>query len=130
MSDRDQKIIFSWNLRRHISMSGKKQSEIAEELGILPSTLNTWCTGHSLPRMGKVQKLADYFGISISDLIDEKKEDEIRRHYVDDQTMELAQELHDNKDLRIMFDSARNLSPEDLKFAKDMLLRMEKMSRN
>ena len=31
-----------------------------------------WCKGNSLPSVSKIQKLADYFKIMKSDLIDEK----------------------------------------------------------
>lgn len=36
------------------------------------STFNMWCKGNSLPNVSKIQKLADYFKIMKSDLIDEK----------------------------------------------------------
>ena len=72
MTDEEQKKIFSKNLNFYISNSGKQQKEIAKDLGISPTTFNTWCVGKIMPRMGKVQKIADYFGIGKSDLIDDK----------------------------------------------------------
>lgn len=66
------KRIFSINLNRYINRSGKTQKEIAKELGFLPSTFNTWCTGAAFPSTGKLQALADYFNIKKSDLIEEK----------------------------------------------------------
>lgn len=67
-----QKIIFSKNLNSYIELSGKTQLEIAKSIGVSPQTFNTWCKGIAIPRMGKVQALADYFHIAKSDLIDEK----------------------------------------------------------
>lgn len=72
MTDEEQKRIFSKNLGYYISNSGKQQKEIAADLGISPTTFNTWCVGKIMPRMGKVQAIADYFGIGKSDLIDDK----------------------------------------------------------
>lgn len=72
MSDEQQKIIFSKNLNKYLAVSGKSQKEVASAIGVIPSTFNTWCQGIALPRMGKVQALADYFHIKKSDLIDEK----------------------------------------------------------
>lgn len=72
MTDEEQKKIFSKNLNFYISNSGKQQKEIAKDLDISPTTFNTWCVGKIMPRMGKVQKIADYFGIGKSDLIDDK----------------------------------------------------------
>lgn len=72
MTDEEQKKIFSRNLNFYISNSGKQQKEIAADLGISPTTFNTWCVGKIMPRMGKVQAIADYFNIGKSDLIDDK----------------------------------------------------------
>ena len=71
MSDELQKKIFSKNLLHYISLSGKTQKEIADAIDVSPQTFNTWCQGIALPRMGKVQLLADYFHINKSDLLDD-----------------------------------------------------------
>ena len=72
MTDEEQKKVFAKNLNKYLSMYNKTQKEVADAIGVIPQTFNSWCTGQSLPRMGKVQALADYFGINKSDLIDEK----------------------------------------------------------
>jgi transcriptional regulator with XRE-family HTH domain len=70
MTDEEQKIIFSKNLNRYLKSHNKTQREVANAIGVSPQTFNTWCQGIALPRMGKVQRLADYFSISKSDLIE------------------------------------------------------------
>ena len=72
MTDELQKKVFSQNLRRYLDLSMSTQKEIAAKMGVSPQTFNTWCTGVALPRMGKIQQLADLFGIEKSDLIDIK----------------------------------------------------------
>lgn len=72
MTDEEQKAVFAKNLNKYLRLSNKSQKEVADSIGVLTSTFNTWCQGVALPRMGKVQKLADYFGIGKSDLIDDK----------------------------------------------------------
>lgn len=72
MTDEEQKRIFSKNINFYISQSGKQQKEIAKDLGYSPTTFNTWCVGKIIPGAGKVQKIADYFGIGKSDLLDDK----------------------------------------------------------
>lgn len=64
--------IFAKNLNYYINQSGKQQKEIALALKFAPTTFNTWCTGKIMPRMGKVQAIADYFGIQKSDLVEDK----------------------------------------------------------
>lgn len=77
MADEEQKRIFSKNLNKFLSQSQKTQKEVAEAINVSPQTFNTWCQGIALPRMGKVQKLADYFGILKSDLIDDKEDPDL-----------------------------------------------------
>lgn len=72
MSEDKQKAIFSKNLNSYVTKSGKNQSEIAKNIRVSPQTFNTWCKGIAIPRMGKVQTLADYFHINKSDLIEDK----------------------------------------------------------
>lgn len=73
MTDDLQKKIFSRNLNRYLLKLEKTQKEVADAIEVSPQTFNTWCQGIALPRMGKIQKLADYFNIDKSDLIDDKE---------------------------------------------------------
>lgn len=70
MSEQEQKKIFAQNLTYYIAKSGKQQKEIAKELGFDYKTFSGWCNARSMPQMGKVQAIADYFGIVKTDLID------------------------------------------------------------
>lgn len=66
------KEIFAKNLRYYISISGKTQKEMAQIIGVSAPTMHEWCAGKKTPRMDKVQRLANYFGIQNSDLIEDK----------------------------------------------------------
>ena len=72
--------IFSDNLVRYLAKSGKTQKEVADAIGVSTGTFCDWVKQRSYPRMDKVQKLADYFGINKSDLVEEtsleKEEDQ------------------------------------------------------
>lgn len=74
MTEERQRQIFSSNLRRLIDVSGKTQKEIADAIGVSQQIMNVWARGKAIPRMGKIQKLADFFGIEKSELIDEQTE--------------------------------------------------------
>mgnify|MGYP002511587007 CR=1 FL=1 len=71
MSDIGNKEIFAKNLSYYLTKHGKEQKEIAEIVGVAPSTFNAWMKGKKYPRMDKVELLANYFGILKSDLIEE-----------------------------------------------------------
>ena len=70
MTDSEQTKIFASNLSYYVNRSNKLQKEIAKDLGIPYQTFNGWCKGVSFPSMDKVQKIADYFRIGKSDLIE------------------------------------------------------------
>lgn len=72
MDDDRVKQIFAANLNKYMALYGKTQTDLIIDLGINKSTISTWCSGKKMPRMGTIQTLADYFGISKSDLIEEK----------------------------------------------------------
>ncbi len=72
MTYEEQKRIFSKNINYYISQSGIPQKDIAKTLGFNPTTFNTWCVGKIIPNTCKIQKIADYFRIRKSDLLDDK----------------------------------------------------------
>lgn len=74
MTEDRQRQIFSNNLRRLIDVSGKTQKDVADAIGVSQQIMNVWARGKAIPRMGKIQRLADYFGIEKSQLIDEQPE--------------------------------------------------------
>ena len=75
MSNLGNRETMSKNLKFYIDKSGKSQKEIADIIGVSTSTFNEWVKGKNYPRIDKIEKLANYFGILKSDLIEEKSED-------------------------------------------------------
>ena len=73
MSNIGNKEIFSRNLLYYLERKGKSQREVAEAIGVSTSAFNEWATGRKYPRIDKIEKLANYFRIQKSDLIEDKK---------------------------------------------------------
>ena len=69
----EHKEIFAMNLKRYMALAGKSRKEICEALGYSYFTFSDWVNGKKMPRMDKVEQLANYFGILKSDLIEENK---------------------------------------------------------
>ena len=74
MSAIGNKEVFAKNLNKYLQRSGKSQREMAEIVGVSPSTFNDWANGRKYPRIDKIEFMANYFGILKSDLIEEEKE--------------------------------------------------------
>jgi transcriptional regulator with XRE-family HTH domain len=98
--------------------------KFCKDTGISQSTISTWKTKNNLisPDLGK--KIANYFNISF-DYLMTGKEDE-KKYYLNDETAKAAQEIFENKDLRVLFDAARDASPEDLKTTYAMLMALKR----
>ena len=47
------------------------QQEFAKIAGVSDKAISTWEQGSRVPRMGAIQKIADYFGLKKSDIIEE-----------------------------------------------------------
>lgn len=74
MGEEAYKKIFSSNLRRLMNEHGKSQIDLINDLGFNKSAVSTWVNGTRLPRMDKVQQLANYFHCQRSDLIEDKSD--------------------------------------------------------
>lgn len=74
----NSKSIFSQNLKYFMKLHGKTKKNISEELNIPYSTVTSWYKGEYFPRIDKVEALANYFEIEVSDLITRPKLDIIK----------------------------------------------------
>ena len=125
MSENEYKKIFSKNLRYYMNKYNKKQSDLINDLCFSSSTISNWCTGEKLPRMDKVQILADYFHINKSDLLEDKSNfNEEETYYLNDDARDMAQFLYENPDYKVLFDASRKVKKEDIEFVKEMIDRM------
>lgn len=67
--------IFSANLTYYMTINNIKRPQLANDLNINYYTICDWVNGRKYPRQDKLDKLAAYFGISKSDLIEQHKND-------------------------------------------------------
>lgn len=112
----DNKNIFASNLQKYMKRNDKSRTDIAEALGISYYTVTDWVKGKKYPRMDKVEKLAKYFGILKSDLIEEKT--------IDNSPQEMAErhfEMIMDEDLNEIFDDFRSLDAGKRKIVKDLV---------
>lgn len=68
--------IFSTLLQKH----GVTPYKVSKETGIPQSTLSDWKRGISTPKNDKLQKIADYFGVSLAYLMGTDTDDQKNEH--------------------------------------------------
>lgn len=72
MSEEEVRKVFSRNLNWLIQREHLTQKMVAAICGVSTSTVSTWCKGINIPRMDKIEILANHFGVTKSDLLEEK----------------------------------------------------------
>ena len=111
---------------------GLTQKELAERLGYkTKSSITKIEAGDNNLPITKVAKIAKALEVTESYLMGWEDptivhaDGQSEPYYVDAETRQLAQELHDNPDLSVMLDAYKTLSPRDAKLVMDMVRRMQ-----
>lgn len=115
--------LFSSRLSNLMSERNINQREIAQIVGVSESTVGKWLLLKAIPRMGVIQKLADYFGVGKSYFLED--EPEPKGYYTDPEVAAYADRLKNNPDMRLLFDAAEDMTKEDIDFVVDMIERLK-----
>lgn len=60
-------------ISQYMDMFGMSQTELAKELNVSNATVSDWVHGKKCPRMDKIDRMAELFGCSRSDIMDPDK---------------------------------------------------------
>ena len=102
---------------------GLKDSDVAKGTGVSKQILSNWKIKGWTPKVDKLQKIADFLGVSIDYLLT-GEEPESYSYFLDPEVAKMAQEIHDNEGLKILFDTTRKVSKEDLQIVIDVAKRI------
>lgn len=101
---------------------------VSKDTGISQASLADWRKGRSKPKIDKLQKLSEYFGVSIqyltgeSDQIDDTQQMQAPNgYYVDKETAEYAEMLRTRPGARLLFSAAKDISKEDMQKAVEYI---------
>ena len=72
MSNLGNKAIMAKNIRYYMNKFNVSQTEICNTLGIKMPTFSDWVNEKTYPRIDKIELMANYFGISKADLVEEQ----------------------------------------------------------
>lgn len=122
---------FSILLQRLMTRAGLTQTELSERSGISKPLINRYLAGEYKPKQQNIFKLAMALNVDPEELSGwsghqtSKKDTVNNDYYIDPETAELAQQIHDDPDLRILMDASRKLKPEELKSVINMIKAMK-----
>lgn len=100
--------------------------KVSKDTGIAQSVFSSWKSGISSPKPDKLQKIADYFNVSLEYLLTGKEKEGGETYYLNDETKNIAQEIFANKELKLLFDAARDADAEDIRTIYSMLLALKR----
>ena len=66
-------MVFYNNYIRFCAKVGKSPSAVAEEIGLYKSTVTNWKNRGTKPTDATLQRVADYFGVTVEDLLEENR---------------------------------------------------------
>lgn len=112
-----------------LEQRGLKAADVCRGTGLPSSLFSEWKRGKSVPKADKMKKIAEFFGITVGYLMGEDVQNEKEEYYLNKETAEIAQNIFDNKELRLLYDAARDAQPEDIQTAYDMLLALKRKER-
>ena len=103
--------------------------KFCKETGVSESTIYTWRKKKTQCN-AKLQKIVcDYFGVTADYLMTGKEKEGGSKYYLNDETAAIAQNIFENKELRLLFDAAKDAEPEDLETVHSMLLALKRKER-
>lgn len=70
------KEIMAKNISKYMDKMGIDRNKLSSDLNIKYTTLTDWINGKTYPRIDKIELLANYFGISKSDLVEDASQNE------------------------------------------------------
>lgn len=72
MRDIGNKAVMSANIKRYMAEKGINAKELSKTLDVPYTTVLSWIKAEYYPRIDKIEKMSDYFGVLKSDLIEDK----------------------------------------------------------
>lgn len=103
----DTRQIFAANLSRLLEEKGIEQQTVAMDLDVSTSIVSAWVLGKRFPRADKMQELANYFKVTVAELVDAPIP-------TDDDLMAIREQLRRQPEMRILFDSGKNATKQDI----------------
>lgn len=67
----DMNLIIAKNLQYLLAKNRETQMELARFMNVSTSTVSSWCKGQKIPRMDKIDRIAEHFNVTRSEIMSE-----------------------------------------------------------
>lgn len=120
------------NIKKRREELGLSQDALAKKVGYTDrSSIAKIESGKVDLPQSKILEIAEALRIPPGELMGlDGIEEQQNYYYLDSEAAELANEIYNNADLRILFDATRNISKEDLQFVVRMVEGLEGLKKD
>lgn len=110
--------IFTKNLRLLMAKHSKSQKEVSTAIGVSCPTFSDWCNGKKYPRIEKMELLANYFGVTVSELVGKQGEEvsiDIAPRNIKNEVLDVIIRLHNDAEFLDLAEKISKLDNEQIK---------------
>lgn len=119
MRDAENKEIMARNIKRYMEGKGVTNQQLCADLNFKYTTFLDWINAVTYPRIGKIEAMADYFGVQKSDLIEEELTEEKEKD--NDLLADIIVRMRTDQDFKSAVMSIYKLDASKLKGVDEML---------
>ena len=115
--------VFAANLRALMGKTGKSRKDVSESIGVSYFTFSDWCNGKKYPRIEKIEALAQYFDVSVSELVGDTNTNQQfapNRNDKDD-VLGIILRLHTDRDFLDVVEKMSMLNSDKLNALRNLL---------
>lgn len=132
---------FAKRLEEALRIRDVKQSELVEKTQISKSAISQYLSGAFEPKQKNIYKIARALNVNpvwlmgkgvdmspqlgLGPLIMETMDEDSASYYLNDETRQMAQEIFENPELRILFNASRKLKKEDIEAVIEITKRLK-----
>ena len=132
---------FAKRLEEALRIRDVKQSELVEKTQISKSAISQYLSGAFEPKQKNIYKIARALNVNpvwlmgkdvgmspqlgLGPLIMETMDEDSASYYLNDETRQMAQEIFENPELKILFNASRKLRKEDIEAVIEITKRLK-----
>lgn len=109
---------FAERLRDLRTQKGLSQIELAKKLGLSNSTISMYERGEREPDFETLDLIGDFFNVDVNYLLGKEVGS---TYYLDPQAAEMAKEVFEREEMRVLFDTVKDVSKEDIETVIKMI---------
>lgn len=114
---------FAQRLRELRLLKGLSQKELGKALGVSNSTISMYERGEREPDFDTLDLIADFFNVDVAYLLGQEKGS---MYYLAPETAELAKQVFEREEMRVLFDAVKDVPKEDVEFVIRMIKGLSK----